>query len=100
MQNENTKQTFAKKTSQEILEDLLAKCDPEHQIFGGMLRDIYDPHNFTHAFKDIDVLITRKGYGKFRNITKTVGFLREVTQVMESYSVTNQLEIDGTSFSV
>ena len=95
-------QNFEPKNGIQIIEDCLSISDKKFIIFGGYLRDIFDPTNMNHTFKDIDVMLTNNGLNKFRVIIEAAGFLRSICKPINS-DYSNQvfeLEIQGQKISM
>jgi len=94
--------TYEQKTPVQIIESCLKLADERSTIFGGYLRDIFDPNNQSREFKDLDILITDRGATQFTNTLEAAGFLRSVEKPLRSaYSTrTLQVEIQGEMISM
>jgi len=91
--------TYESKTPVQIIESCLKLADSRSTIFGGYLRDVFDPSNVDHKFKDLDILITNQGITKFIDILDAAGFIRSMEKPIHGVYSTRTLhtEINGES---
>lgn len=74
-------QTFTKRSPEEIVYSLLQAADSNVTIYGGIIRDLFDPSKQGKTgTSDIDVFIGKWGYKQFLEAVINAGFIRECTE--------------------